>query len=238
MKKTLRICFVFIMLFALTSCGSNNREPLPTSDPSIIITEVAETIMAELTQTYMAMPTSTPTLPPTETPLPAPTLTPIIPTVTPKGMLPAAVSVSQPDTSASNAQVMQQQIQAQPQQIQVQQQAPVAKAGDAASYKGQSIDNGHVDAGEDFDLLWYFTNTGSTTWTTDYSIRYYTGTNFAKNGNTKFHLVEPVAPGADGFARIDAVAPKEPGTYAMTWVLSNENDVNFFLVDVTIIVDN
>ena len=49
--------------------------------------------------------------------------------------------------------------------------------------------------------------------------------------------MQPVAPNTVGACRIDAVAPGAPGTYAMSVVLGNENDENFYVVDVTIVVD-
>ena len=115
---------------------------------------------------------------------------------------------------------------------------PVVQAGDKASYDSQTpLDGTHVSRGQIFDITWYLLNTGTTTWTTDYSMRFFSGNNFTKPGKNRWYLTQPVAPNTVGACRIDAVAPSTPGTYAMSVVLGNENDENFYVVDVTIIVD-
>ena len=112
------------------------------------------------------------------------------------------------------------------------------QAGDKASYDSQTpVDGTHVSAGQTFDITWYLLNNGTTTWTTDYSMRFFTGTNFTKPGKGRYYLDNPVAPGTIGACSVDAVAPGNPGEYTMSVVLGNENDENFTIVDITIIVD-
>ncbi len=94
-----------------------------------------------------------------------------------------------------------------------------------------------MKAGESADLIWYITNVGTTTWTTDYSVRFFTGTNFAKAGNTRYRLPATVAPQQTGQFIIDIVAPNKAGEYKMAWVLSNAEDNNFYTVDITIVVE-
>ena len=113
--------------------------------------------------------------------------------------------------------------------------APVDKA-DWQSQKPE--DGAHIDAGAEFDITWFMANTGTTTWTTDYSLRYFAGTNLMKPGKpTRYNLAKAVEPGTTGNCSVDAVAPWEPGTYQMFVVLSNGNDENFSKVDITIVVD-
>ena len=115
--------------------------------------------------------------------------------------------------------------------------APIA-VGDKATYDSQTPADGvHVKAGQSFDSTWYLLNSGTTTWTTDYVMRYYTGTNFTKPGKTRYYLNAPVPPNTVGACSVDAVAPSKAGTYSMTVVLGNENEENFTLVDITIVVD-
>ena len=115
---------------------------------------------------------------------------------------------------------------------------PVVQAGDKASYDSQSPQDGtHVGRGEVFDITWYLLNTGTTTWTTDYCLRFFSGNNFTKPGKNRWFLDNPVAPNTVGACSIDAVAPNNPGTYTMSVVLGNENDENFYVVDITIVVD-
>ena len=90
---------------------------------------------------------------------------------------------------------------------------PVVQAGDRASYDSQTpLDGTHVSRGQIFDITWYLLNTGTTTWTTDYCLRYFTGTNFTKPGKNRWHLTKPVPPNTVGACTIDAVAPGSPGT--------------------------
>ena len=98
-------------------------------------------------------------------------------------------------------------------------------------------DGTHVKAGQSFDITWNLLNTGTTTWTTDYVLRFFSGTNFTKPGKTRYYLQQPVAPNTVGTLAVDAVAPNNPGSYSMSLVLGNENDENFYVVDITIIVD-
>ena len=115
---------------------------------------------------------------------------------------------------------------------------PIPQVGDKASYDSQSPQDGtHVQAGQVFDITWNLLNTGTTTWTKDYSLRFFSGTNFTKPGKNRWGLNKEVAPNTVGACVVDAVAPNAPGTYTMAVVLGNENDENFMVVDITIIVD-
>jgi len=113
-----------------------------------------------------------------------------------------------------------------------------ATVGDIANWVDQSIADGtHYAAGETGDLTWYVTNIGTTTWTTDYSLRFYSGTNFAEAGNTRYHLPAAIAPKETAAVTISIAAPTTAGEYKMSWVLSNQNDENFYLIYFTIVVD-
>ncbi len=115
---------------------------------------------------------------------------------------------------------------------------PVVAVGDKAHYEGQYPNDGfHATPGQVFDITWNLMNTGTTTWTTDYCMRFFNGTDFTKPRKDRFYLNNPVAPNTVGACSVDAVAPTTPGTYYMGMVLSNENDENFMFVDVTIVVD-
>ena len=113
-----------------------------------------------------------------------------------------------------------------------------ATVGDIANWVDQSIADGtHYAAGQTGDFTWYVTNIGTTTWTTDYSLRFYSGTNFAKDGNTRYHLPAAIAPKETAAVTISIVAPTTAGEYKMSWVLSNPNDENFYLIYFAIVVD-
>ena len=115
---------------------------------------------------------------------------------------------------------------------------PIVNAGDKASYDSQTPQDGtHVQRGQTFDITWNLLNTGTTTWTTDYSIRFFSGTNFTKPGKYRWGIPANVTPNNIGSWTVDAVAPNAPGTYTMALVVGNENDENFMVVDITIVVD-
>lgn len=233
----------------LSACG-NAATPEPTVDMNVFSTTVAQTMVAEYTASAIVFPTDAPAF--TDTPssesenntgsvvvLPIPSVNndsnmivnPYTesaagteePVIVRNNNLPE-VSSDTPITLPTAA-------------------IPTAtragnENGDKASYDSQSpLDGAHVERGSEFDVIWYLKNTGSTTWTTNYCLRYFTGTNFTKPGKNRYYLSQPVAPDTIGKCIVDAVAPEEPGTYKMSVVLGNENDENFFIVDITIVVD-
>lgn len=245
-NSAVQIIAAFIIISILSACGTA-ATPEPTLDMNEYATRAVETIEANATATALSVPTNTPE--PTYTPVSLPTDTPesiaVLPTtpvdsglmIINPGNDPAAeagpgvpenniLPVLPADSSAVLPVITQ----------------PTATtpplAGDKASYDSQTpLDNSHVERGAEFDISWYLLNTGTTTWTTDYSLRYFTGTNFTKPGKNRWNLVQPVPPNTIGTCTVDAIAPEEPGTYKMSVVLGNENDENFFIVDLTIVVD-
>ncbi len=239
LKNALRVFVIMAAAAALSACG-NAATPEPTPDMNAFATSAVETVEARYTETAIAMPTETPA--PTYTPVSLPTATAevlVLPTSeelisntsgttgTGTDASAAAAGTTASGDSASVAAV-----------VPTATTAASSSAGNKASYEGQTPTDGtHVEAGSEFDITWYLVNTGTTTWTTDYSMRYFTGTNFTKPGKTYYRLNAAVAPNETGACSMDAVAPTTPGTYTMSAVLANENDENFMIVDITIVVD-
>lgn len=241
-KKTnfLLLGMIIIFTWFLASCGTG-ATPEPTADMAVLNTYAAQTIEVRLTETKLAMPTETPL--PTFTPVSftataslsnaaagstglLPTANPnaegLIPTITQVGIVkdPAIPTVTVAGASAAAG-------------------APTsAAAGDKANWTGEQnpADGVVLTPGQSFDIVWYLENTGTTTWTTDYSMRYWTGDQFYKAGKNRYYLTTPVAPGEIGACRIDATAPTTAGTYKMSFVISNDADINFSIVDITIVV--
>lgn len=223
-KNIIAFCALTILTTAmLASCGGGATSE-PTIDVNQIATNAVQTIEARSTETALAMPTAT--VAPTYTPVSYTPTTPALPL-----SLPTAGSGNIIPTSSTGAVSVPTIASAKPT-------ATLASVGDKANWADQSIADGtHYAAGETDDLTWYITNIGTTTWTTDYSIRFFTGTNFAKAGNTRYKLTSTTAPQETAAVTIDIAAPTTAGEYKMSWVLSNENDENFYIVDVTIVVD-
>ena len=237
-KDTLLLIAAFIIVSILAGCGTA-ATPEPTLDMNEFATHAVETIEADATSTALAMPTNTPE--PTYTPVSLPTDTPESIAVLPQaGQAESGLIVNPngPAADANNALPILPTAPAAPVQPVLPTATTAALAGDKASYESQSpLDNSHVERGSEFDITWYLLNTGTTTWTTDYSLRYFTGTNFTKPGKGRWNLAQPIAPNTVGACTVDAIAPENPGTYTMSVVLGNENDENFFIVDLTIVVD-
>lgn len=239
-KPIIQILTAFIIVSILSACGTA-ATPEPTLDMNEFATHAVETIEANATATALSVPTNTPE--PTYTPVSLPTDTPETIAVLPTTPAESGLIINPGNDPASGAgtanalPVLPPENAALPVISQPTATTPPL-AGDKASYESQSpLDNTHVERGAEFDISWYLLNTGTTTWTTDYSLRYFTGTNFTKPGKSRWNLVQSVAPNTVGTCTVDAIAPQNPGTYTMSVVLGNENDENFFIVDLTIVVD-
>lgn len=220
MRNVLKLLWIVIAVIALSACGPRET-PEPTVDINVLSTNAAMTVAVEITQTAMSMPTETPL--PTYTPISNTPTAPVlsIPTIQTggTGSIPS-VGETVPTVPAALPT------------------ATLGTTGNACVYAGQNIADGTVfKAGQTADLIWSVTNSGTTTWTTDYSVRFFSGTNFAKAGNTRYTLPVAAAPQATAQFPIDITAPSTPGEYKMAWVISDEGDNNFCMVDITIKVE-
>jgi hypothetical protein len=81
-------------------------------------------------------------------------------------------------------------------------------------------DNTALEAGQQFAKLWRLQNTGTCTWTTGYSLRFYSGESL--NGPEEIFLPNQVRPGESIDLRADLVAPNNMNTYVGNWILSDE----------------
>ena len=99
----------------------------------------------------------------------------------------------------------------------------------AIADKGVWISNNPADGaqlspGQTFTLTWRVQNTGTTTWNTNYSVRFYTGT---KMGASDFHLSNIVNPNDEVDIPVQMTAPNNAGKYATYWVITNDQGINF-----------
>lgn len=89
-----------------------------------------------------------------------------------------------------------------------------------------SVPDGTVFApGEEFEKTWQLQNTGTTTWTTDYAIRFHAG----ERMGAPFEVVMPqqVPPGGTVNISVPMVAPQEPGEYRGDWLLRDAQGRTF-----------
>ncbi len=85
-------------------------------------------------------------------------------------------------------------------------------------------DGTSLTPGQTFTLTWKVQNTGTTTWNTNYSVRFYTGT---KVGANNFNLSKTVNPNDVLDIPVQMTAPNDPGKYTTYWVITNDQGVNF-----------
>ena len=74
-------------------------------------------------------------------------------------------------------------------------------------------------------MTWTLKNTGTSTWTAGYLLRYYSGATFG--ALKEIAMGREVLPGGVIDISIDMKAPAIPGSYRSDWVMSNENRSNF-----------
>lgn len=194
-KRTLSGIGVLLSLLWLAACSPSVQTSTPTLDQNPLRTEVASTVFAQVTQALASTPSVTP--------LPNPTAT-NLPTSTPRPT--ASPSPSTTVTLSSGT--------------------PTVETEDHAQWVSQSIaDDTTFAPGEAFTMTWRLKNTGTSTWTTGYVLRYYSGESFG--ASEEISLGREVLPGEEIDISTQMKAPANPGTYRSDWVMSSENRSNF-----------
>lgn len=103
---------------------------------------------------------------------------------------------------------------------------PGASTGDRAKWVSQSIQDGTRFApGEEFTMVWRLQNSGITTWTSGYRLRFFTGN--VLGAAQEIELDRDVAPNETIDITIPMRAPTQTGNYRSDWVMSNEQSYNF-----------
>jgi hypothetical protein len=184
----------------LTACGSGTP-PTPTTDPNLIITQVAQTIEANLALTASAQPTQTYTPEPTQTP--AVTATPAI-TALPAGTQ-GIPTISFPTVPGGGTGI----------------------SPDAMAFSADVTipDNTQISPSTEFTKTWRMKNTGTTTWNSNYQLVYWDGVPITEIEKVlpvkQVKLTGEVKPGAEGEVSVKMVAPSKNGTYKIWWRLLN-----------------
>lgn len=189
----------FLSLLWLSACGSSTPTATPTIDMNPFRTEVASTVYAQVTQDLALTPSITPI--PSSTSTSTLTSTPTLPTL-PAGAVPAPpIGTITPGT-------------------------PGVPIIDLAQWVSQSIADDTIFApSEAFTLTWRLKNTGTSTWTIGYAMRFYSGDTFG--APTEILLNRVALPGETVDISIPMRAPAIPGNYRSDWVMSNEARSNF-----------
>jgi len=203
--------FLTVLLFGLTACGGGKS----TSDPSLALTQVYQTIEVAQTQTSLAAsPTpeisSTPTLSPT----PQNTNTPLL-TYTPMPGVPSATQFTLSTPGGSQ---------------------PAACDNAVGVSDVTYPDGAEVMAGAPFDKTWRVKNRGPCNWDQDYRIIFGwggEGTNWSTTPPSHFTAV--VLPGETIDITVTLKAPTAPGNYGASFRLQNAKGFNFGPVQTVIV---
>lgn len=103
---------------------------------------------------------------------------------------------------------------------------PNAGTENKAQWVSQSIVDDTIFApGETFTMIWRLKNTGTSTWTARYLLRYYSGDTFG--APKEVAIGQEVPPGGEIEISVLMKAPANPGDYRSDWVMSSENRTNF-----------
>lgn len=193
-----KIMLVLTSAFIAVTILSACGAAAPTEDPSLQITQIAGTIQAGLTQAAALTPSATATLAATATATIAP------PTETPSGPTNTPTLTPYPTSDPS-----------------------------------QTLNNSHFVAdvtvpdgsdfakNEPFVKTWRFKNTGKTTWSIFYSLKYVEGPLMGANGLLTINLPHEVKPGETVDISMNFISPGELGTYTSYWKLYTDQGVPF-----------
>lgn len=103
---------------------------------------------------------------------------------------------------------------------------PNAETENKAQWVSQSIaDDTSFVPGETFTMTWRLKNSGTSTWTERYLLRYFSGNAFG--APNEIAIGQEVPPGGEIEISILMKAPVTPGTYRSDWVMSTEERSNF-----------
>lgn len=197
--KTLALIGALLSLIFLAACGSATPTSAPTTDLNSLRTEVAATVFAQVTQDLALTPSAT--VPPTPTATLPPTSTP---TLAPTTLPTEATGATATLTSST----------------------PVIDTANKAEWVSQSVaDNTTFAPGETFSMTWRIKNVGTTTWTAQYMLRFYSGDAFGVPKEVP--LNREVLPGDIVDITLQMKAPTTPGTYSSVWVMATSNRSNF-----------
>jgi len=197
LQKNMKNVILLTTLFVMISVILSACGPKePALDIDAQKTGFAQTAEIQATLTAQAQPTAT------QTPLPTATFTPT-PEIT---ATPALTNTAQGGATAT----------------------PVIVSGsDAAAWLANDPpDKTKLDPGQEFTVTWTLENTGSSTWTTDYYIKFTFDQQMG--APEQVFLPYPVPPGTNVQISVDFIAPETAGEKRSEWKLYNANDVGFY----------
>lgn len=192
-KLPYQLLLISLLCFSFLFSGcSNNTDKTPTIDVDMIRTQAVNTLSAGLTQTEVAKPTMTVTMTPTITRTNTPAVSPTL-------NIPAGIPTS---SSSSSSGVN-------------------TGCNQAAFVSDVTIPDGTViNPGAAFTKTWRFTNVGTCTWTTDYTLVFYSGSKMG-GPDSQALTTTTIAPNGQLDVSVALTAPTESGTYLGYWAMQN-----------------
>lgn len=207
MYRFARILALSLGIGGLALAGCSPKAA-PTIDANTVYTQAAGTVQAELTRVAALTPSPTATTAATATT--APTDTPV-PTDASQVTVTVQPTVALPTAAPSSP--------------------------DKASWQSQTpADGTSFNPGDKFNMTWKVKNTGTSTWSTKYLLRFYAGDQMAGPATSAFP--KDVAPNDTVELTVALTAPSSAGKYLGNWVLTNADGVNFYPVTIQISVAN
>jgi hypothetical protein len=197
LQKNMKNVILLTTIFVIISVILSACGPKePALDIDAQKTGFAQTAEIQATMTAQAQPTATQTQVPTATYTPTPELT----------ATPLMTSTEQGEPTATQ----------------------IASTGvDAAAWLANDPpDNTKFNAGQEFTVTWTLENTGSSTWTTDFYIKFTFDQQMG--APEQVFLPYPVPPGTNVQISVDFIAPETEGEKRSEWKLYNANDVGFY----------
>jgi len=196
-NRYFKMLFVILLPLILTACKRSQASLTPTQlAPEAALTAAAQTADARLLEMRQLTPSATP-VPPTPTTQVA-TFTPIPSTTTSTPITPTATAISGVSGGIDDA---------------------------VFTMKETIPDGTSFSPGTKFVKSWQFINSGSSTWTTAYSLAFVNGD--AMSGPSTVSVPVVVAPGKLVDIPVNLVAPSTPGSYKGYWRLRNPSGTSF-----------
>ena len=203
-KQKYRGVIMLSILLLATLAACSSANATPTLSPEMVYTQAAQTVAAGLTQTAILLPTATST----PTLVPTNTSTPTLAVTATSATAAATATLSGPTRSTSP---------------------------DKAEWVAQDPGDGTIFLpGDDFTLTWTVKNSGTTTWTTDYQLRFYLADATLRFNASDIKFPKEVKPNETLDLSLRMEAPHKPGDYTTIWVLSNNEGANFYTLTLNI----
>ena len=216
MNKKVFFTILYILLIPVALIGCSSKAPAsPTTNPDAIYTAAAQTADARLTQIFLLTPSATPV-----TPSPTFNFVQTMAAQTASALLTqSALLTPSPQASASVSPT------------------PSGTGGDRAVFVADITipDGTNLAPGASFTKTWRLQNSGTSSWTTSYSLAFVSGEQMGAVDSV--HISQSVAPGAQIDISLDMVAPTAAGSHQGYWKMKNAsgqyfNDIIYVLISV------